>query len=110
MKKYIKGIALGALLGIVCVVGASLRSSALLSMTYLFAFWFNRVMMGLMFSFLPYIKSTFNKMIVGIVLGLLVSLMFYSATDFKDLIGFVVGGIYGVILIFSLQFKQDPSI
>jgi lipoprotein signal peptidase len=106
MKIYLKGLLLGSLLGVICIVGASLRSNDSLSTLYLFSFWFNRVMMGFTFSLLPTIKTTIYKVVVGLILGLLISFMFYSATDFKDLMGFLAGGAYGLILIFSLQYKK----
>ena len=106
MKQYFKGIILGALLGIICVVGASLRASEPLSTLYLFSFWFNRVMMGFVFSLLPYIKTTLYKVVLGLSLGLLISFMFYSATEFQDLMGFLAGGMYGLILIFFLQYNK----
>ena len=106
MKQYLKGLFIGAILGVVCIVGASLRSTEPLSTVYLFSFWFNRVMMGFTFSLLPTVKSPLNKVLIGLSLGLLISFMFYSATDFKDLMGFLAGGAYGLILIFSLQYKK----
>lgn len=106
MKQYVKGIILGALLGLVCIVGASLRASEPLSTLYLFSFWFNRVMMGFVFSLLPLVKMNLNKVIIGLTLGLLISFMFYSATEFHDLMGFLAGGMYGIILIFSLQYNK----
>lgn len=106
MKQYLRGLLIGALLGIVCIVGASLRSTEELSTLYLFSFWFNRVMMGFTFSLLPTVKTTLNKIFIGLSLGFLISFMFYSATDFKDLMGFLAGGVYGLILIFSLQYKK----
>ena len=106
MKKYYNGILLGAGLGVICIVGASLRSNEQLSTLYLFSFWFNRVMMGFTFSLLPNVKTSLIKVFIGLFLGFLISFMFYSATDFKDLMGFLAGGVYGLILIFSLQYKK----
>ena len=37
----------GAVLGIICVVGAYLRSGGTASQTFIFALWFNRVIIGL---------------------------------------------------------------
>ena len=106
MKQYSRGLLIGALLGIVCIVGASLRSNEQLSTLYLFSFWFNRVMMGFTFSLLPNVKTSLNKVFIGLSLGLLISFMFYSATGFQDHMGFLAGGAYGLILIFSLQYKK----
>ena len=72
MKKYLKGLLLGSMLGIVCIVGASLRSTEQLSTLYLFSFWFNRVMMGFTFSLLPNVKTSLNKVFIGLFLGFLI--------------------------------------
>ena len=39
-------IAAGAILGIVCIIGAQLRSGFGRDASYLFAFWYNRLLMG----------------------------------------------------------------
>ncbi len=41
-----------------------------------------------------------KRLIRGALVGLFVSFAFYSATDFMDLTGFLVGGVYGVIIEF----------
>ncbi len=92
------GLIGGALLGIVCVVGAYVRSGFSASPVFVFSLWYNRVIMGLVIG-APW-KFTTKKAVLlrGAVLGLLVSFAFYSATDFKDPISFVAGIVYGVIL------------
>jgi hypothetical protein len=90
--------ATGALLGIVCIVGASIRSGFDLSPAYLFAFWFNRLLMGLVIG----LTGGQGKQPIfwqrGIALGVLVSFAFYSAAGYQDLIGFLAGIVYGIII------------
>ncbi len=91
----------GAVLGVVCIVGASLRSAEALGGTYLLAFWYNRVLMGLMigaFSGVPFLTKGAVR---GAVLGLLVSFAFYSATGFADPVGFWVGPVYGILIEYA---------
>ena len=52
-KRIIVTIITGAILGVFCIVGASLRTSGDISNIYLFAFWFNRLLMGVLFGLLP---------------------------------------------------------
>ena len=104
-RKLLKGLIVGALLGVVCIVGASLRSPEPLSIIYLGSFWFNRVMMGMFFVFIPEISHQPLKIVRGIMLGLLISLMFYSATDFNDFMGFIAGAGYGIILEYVVAKK-----
>jgi len=88
----------GAVLGIVCVVGAYLRSGGAASPTFIFALWFNRVIIGLAVG-APWNTTNRNKSLLrGAIIGLLVSFAFYSSTDFQDHISFIAGGVYGVIL------------
>lgn len=88
----------GAILGIFCVVGAYLRSGSSASPTFIFALWFNRVIIGLAIG-APWPAAARNKALLrGAVLGLLVSFAFYSSTGFVDPVSFIAGMVYGVIL------------
>ncbi len=100
-KRLIIAIITGAVLGIICIVGAQLRYGGSLSAVYLSAFYFNRLLMGLVIGLCTSETTLQNRLIRGLVLGLIVSFAFYSATDFKDIAGFLVGGVYGVIIEFA---------
>jgi len=104
IKKIVYGLVFGSVLGLVCIVGARLRSTESLENWYLFAFWFNRFLMGFVFALLP-LKTPLNiKIIRGIAIGILVSFAFYSATNYQDFLGFIVGGLYGVIIEVAFHF------
>jgi uncharacterized membrane protein len=95
MKEALIG---GALLGIVCVVGAYIRSGATASPVFVFSLWYNRVIIGLAVG-APWKETSKGKALLrGAILGLLVSFAFYSSTGFQDPISFVAGIVYGVIL------------
>ena len=95
MKEALIG---GALLGIVCVVGAYVRSGLTASPIFVFSLWYNRVIMGLAVGAPWKETSRNNALLRGAILGLLVSFAFYSSTGFDDPISFVAGIVYGVIL------------
>jgi hypothetical protein len=97
-KRMIVALITGALLGVVCILGASLRYQGSLEASYLFAFWFNRLMMGFVIGVIDWPISLTKRLASGAIVGLFVSFAFYSATDFMDLTGFLVGAIYGVII------------
>lgn len=100
----------GALLGIVCVIGASIRSGFTADPIFVFALWFNRVIIGLVIG-APWTNSNkTNALIRGGVLGLLVSFAFYSATSFVDPVSFGAGIAYGVILEAWFNRKRFSSI
>lgn len=99
MKKRMK-VALigGALLGIICVIGAYIRSGFTASPNFVFSLWYNRVIIGLAVG-APWIEKGKSKSLIrGALLGLLVSFAFYSSTGFKDPVSFLAGMLYGVIL------------
>lgn len=88
----------GVLLGLVCVVGASIRSGFTASWVFVFSLWYNRVILGLLIG-APWKQTTKNRAYLrGALFGLLVSFAFYSSTGFSDPISFVSGIVYGVIL------------
>lgn len=91
----------GALLGVVCIVGASLRATEALGGTYLFAFWYNRLLMGLVIGAFPLAPFVSKGVLRGAALGLLVSFAFYSGSGFVDPMGFWVGALYGVLIEYS---------
>lgn len=88
----------GALLGIVCVVGAYIRSGSTASPVFVFSLWYNRVIIGLAVG-APWKSTSRSKALLrGAFFGLLVSFAFYSSTGFQDPISFVAGIFYGAIL------------
>lgn len=105
-KRFIVSIVTGALLGVVCIIGAKSRYNGDLSNVYLFAFWFNRLLMGIIIGLLLPAKDIRFGLLRGAILGLIISFGFYSATEYNDLIGFLVGAVYGVIIeLVALKIK-----
>ena len=88
----------GVLLGVVCIVGALVRSGFEQNVIYLFAFWYNRLLMGVVIGFLDGKLGLPKVLYRGALIGLLVSFAFYSSTGFGDPVGFIAGIIYGVII------------
>lgn len=106
LRRMTIGLTVGALLGIVCIVGANLRFTNTLPDWYLFSFWFNRFLMGFVFILLPFNVKLSRKILRGIAIGLLISFAFYSSTDYYDFMGFIVGGVYGVILELAIHYGE----
>ena len=88
----------GAILGVVCIIGAQVRSGFENDAVYLFSFWFNRLLMGIVIGLAWSKLNTMQAIARGAILGLLVSFAFYSSTGFADIIGFIAGIVYGVII------------
>jgi hypothetical protein len=108
-QRVILGLILGALLGVVCIVGASLRMPGELSNVYLFSFWFNRLLMGLVIGLFPRLNTLKMSLLRGVFLGALVSFAFYSATEFLDLMGFAAGLVYGIVIETVLFYKGNQK-
>jgi hypothetical protein len=97
-KRLKEGLIAGALLGIICVVGAYIRSGGTASAVIVFSLWYNRVIIGLVMGAPWKAKNRSYALIRGAILGLLVSFAFYSATGFEDHISFIAGIVYGVLI------------
>jgi hypothetical protein len=101
-RRALMGLILGAVLGVFCIFGVNFRMGDQVTGLFLFATWFNRVVMGLMIGFYtPASKKLSTAAIRGGLLGLIVSFSLYSATDFLDTPGFIAGIVYGVIIDIS---------
>lgn len=98
-KRIIISLITGAILGVFCIIGATTRYNETVSTVYLFAFWFNRLVMGLVIGLADKEGPIIKRLIIGAALGLFISFAFYSATEFFDLTGFLVGAIYGLIIV-----------
>lgn len=99
MKKRMKEALIGgALLGLVCVIGAYVRSGFTASTEVIFSLWFNRVILGLVVGAPWAVLDLKKSLLRGALFGLLISFAFYSSTGFKDHISFVAGIVYGVLL------------
>jgi hypothetical protein len=97
-KRMTESLIGGVLLGLVCVVGASIRSGFTASWVFIFSLWYNRVILGLLIG-APWGKTIrYKALLRGALVGLLVSFAFYSSTGFSDPISFIAGIVYGVIL------------
>ena len=93
-RRMLVCIVTGALLGVICIIGAQLRSGFERDAVYLFSFWFNRVLMGLVIGLAWNKLNTLQAIGRGAILGLLVSFAFYSSTGFEDAIGFIAGEVH----------------
>ena len=88
----------GIILGLFCVAGAYVRSGFEASLTFVFALWYNRVLMGLVIG-AAWPKVTKKQAgMRGAILGLLVSFAFYATSGYVDVISFLAGIVYGIIL------------
>lgn len=88
----------GAILGVFCIIGASIRSNFQSNTIYLFSLWYNRLIMGLVIGMAGDSLGWTKVIIRGMLLGLIISFAFYSAIGFSDAVSFLAGILYGIII------------
>ncbi|MFX0094872.1 MAG: hypothetical protein ACFFBD_24260 [Candidatus Hodarchaeota archaeon] len=105
IKRLGLAILVGAFLGIFCIIGVGSRVGFTGNELFLFAMWYNRVVMGLLIGVagdLDLLKGSerkwVNVVIRGFLLGLVVSSAIFFSTEFRDLVALFAGIIYGVII------------
>ncbi|MFW5945544.1 MAG: hypothetical protein ACOCTN_01540 [Candidatus Natronoplasma sp.] len=103
MKKRRVGIGIlaGALLGILCIIGVGWRVGFNGNEMFLFAMWYNRVVMGLLIGLahdVKFIDSDKNYIVRGLILGLVVTLAITFTSEFRDWPSFFAGLAYGPII------------
>ncbi|MFO7967553.1 MAG: hypothetical protein R6U44_08145 [Archaeoglobaceae archaeon] len=98
-------ILLGAVLGILCIIGVGSRVGMTGNEWYLFGMWYNRVVMGVLIGFAgswQLIKGRENLLknavVRGLILGTIVTSAIFFSTEFKDVPSWFAGIAYGVII------------
>lgn len=100
-KRLAIGVLMGSFLGIFCIIGVGLRIGFEGNKLYLFAMWYNRVIMGLVIGLaggLRFIDSKHNVLVRGFILGLLVTASITFTSEFRDWPSFFAGLVYGMII------------
>ena len=95
------GILSGAFLGLFCILGVGLRIGFEDNLLFLFAMWYNRVVMGVVIGLaggLRFIDSRYNVLVRGFILGLLVTTAITVTSEFRDWPSFFAGLAYGVLI------------
>ena len=93
-------IIMGALLGVLCIVGASYRLGIRGNHIFLLGMWYNRLLMGIVIG-LVVDKRRITVILRGALLGLIVSLAFFISTEFKDPVALIAGIGYGIIIDYA---------
>jgi|SRR6056297_1497372 len=97
-KRMIISLITGAILGVFCIIGASIRFGGETSTYLLFALWYNRIIMGLVIGLSAKRSEMTYILARGAVLGLLVSFAYFATTGFTDVVSFIAGIFYGMII------------
>ncbi|NLY36633.1 MAG: hypothetical protein GX046_05295 [Tissierellia bacterium] len=109
-RRLVISVLAGMALGVVCVIGANIRFGGQMATYLVFALWFNRLVMGITIG-APWGEVSLSKSLTrGALLGLIVSFAYYSTTGFADIVSFLAGVIYGVIIEFLVFKMTNPRV
>jgi len=107
IKRLILGIIMGAILGIFCIIGVSMRLPDPVypnAAIYLIGAWYNRVVMGALIGLAGDIKlfkekdSTLNAALRGACIGAFVSVGFAFFSQAITITFFLAGIAYGIFI------------
>ena len=105
-KRVITALVSGAVLGLICILGASVRLGWAGNQLLIVSLWYNRLIMGLLIGLagdLVLIKGKSNWILRGALLGLVVSAAYFLTEGAGDQLSFWVGSVYGIIIEFILH-------
>jgi hypothetical protein len=108
-KRMKASVLAGAALGVVCIIGATVRLGSGIGLAYLFALWFNRLLMGMVVGMFHEKPGIPTLVLRGALTGLIVSFAFYSASGFTDAVSFLAGIIYGIVIEFVARRYGDKG-
>lgn len=108
-KRLIVAIIVGAVLGVFCIIGASVRFQFERDVFYLSSLWYNRVIMGLVIGLTPKPNSKMMTVARGALLGTIVSFAFYLGTGLVDHTSFVAGILYGIIIALVIDLPPESA-
>ncbi len=100
-KRILISVIMGAVLGVLCIVGVGTRIGYGGNEMFLFAMWYNRIVLGLLIGLaydIKIIESDKNYIIRGLLLGLIVSSAITFTSEFRDWPSFFAGIAYGIII------------
>lgn len=98
LKRLHLSLLTGAILGIFCIVGVTLRMGFAGNGLFIFATFINRLVLGLVVGLLPRLKNTKLILFRGAAFGMIIGGSFYLSTIFYDFPGFIASITYGVII------------
>jgi len=100
-RRIVLSVILGAVLGVVCIIGVGTRIGFAGNELFLLAMWYNRVILGMVIGFshdVTLIASEKNYIVRGLLLGLVVTTAITLTSGFLDTPSFFAGILYGLII------------
>jgi len=101
-------ILVGALLGVLCIIGVGSRlpGGYITNAVFLFGMWYNRLIMGILIGFAGEVnllgkedeKHLANAAVRGLIFGIIVSFAIFFSSELRDLPSLFAGFAYGPII------------
>lgn len=105
-KRVLIALGSGAVLGLFCILGASVRLGWNGNQLLIISLWYNRLVMGLLIGLagdLVLIKGEANWILRGAGLGFLASAAYFLTAGANDWVSFLAGVVYGFIIELVLR-------
>jgi len=105
-KRLFIALGSGAVLGVFCILGASIRVGWSGNQLLIISLWYNRLVMGLLIGLagdLKLLKGESNWILRGAFLGLMVSAAYFLTAGANDWVSFLAGVVYGMIIEYILR-------
>ena len=96
-KRLKRALITAFIFGILCVLSFIIRFGYKENFIYLLALFYNRLLIGVVIGLLSQ-KKGIIVLLRGLLLGLLIGLGLYISSEFKDVIGLIGGGIAGLVI------------
>lgn len=109
-KRLLLALGAGAVLGLICVLGASVRLGWAGNELLILSLFYNRLVMGLLIGLardLRIIPGKLNWLLRGGLLGILVSAAYFLTAGAGDWTSFLVGGVYGILIELTLNNRGE---
>lgn len=109
-QRMLTALIIAGILGVFCIIGVGYRLGYAGNELFLFATWYNRILMGLVIGLagnINIVANKYNPYIRGLLLGLIVSLAHYFSSDLADIVGFIAGVLYGLIIDVFASYRKN---
>ena len=96
-NRFQRALITAAIFGIICVLSFVIRFGYKNNFIYLLALFYNRLLIGVVIGLLSTNKG-FIVLFRGLIIGFLVGLGLYISSEFTDIVAVIGGGVIGLIV------------
>ena len=112
-KRTVLSTVTGAVLGLLCIAGVGMRHGFTGNALFLFATWYNRVVIGFVVGIagsITILNSRINRYLRGFLIGTFISTGLYLSTGMRDLPSLFAGMAYGVVIdVVATKYTEEEN-